>query len=95
MTRKRKQAVRGPLTGLASGTVSLAEARKQLSHLCARAEDAGEVTVVTRYGRPIAAVVSIADLERAATLEDRYAVELMERLIATSRGTVKVPRRIR
>ncbi len=75
---------------LASRTVSVAEAKKGFSELCARAGYARETIVVTKHGRPIAAIISIEDLERAAALEDRRAVELIERAIATSPGTVRV-----
>jgi prevent-host-death family protein len=78
------------VTRLASRTVSVAEAKKGFSELCARAGYARETIVVTKHGRPIAAIIGIEDLERAAALEDRRAVELIERAIATSRGTVKV-----
>ena len=75
---------------LASRTVPLAEAKRDLSDLCARARYARETIVITKHGQPVAAIISMEDLERAAVLEDRYAVELLERIIATSSGVVKV-----
>ncbi len=85
----------GEAIRLASLTVPLAEAKRDLSELCARAEYARETIVVTKHGRPVAAIIGIEGLERSAALEDRYAVELLERVIATSPGTTKVTRRAR
>ena len=81
---------RGGGAELASLTVSIADAKKGLSELCARVEYARELVVITKHGRPVAAIVSVEDLARMADLEDRYAVELLDRAIATSLGTVKV-----
>jgi len=80
---------------LASLIVPIAEAKRGFSDLCARAGYARETIVVTKHGRPIAAIVSMEDLERSTALEDRYAVELLERAIATSPGTTKVKLRAR
>jgi len=80
----------GRATKLASLTVPIAEAKREFSDLCARAGYGRETIVVTKHGRPIAAIVSVEELERSAALEDRYAVELLERAIATSPGTTKV-----
>ena len=77
-------------TRLASLTISVAEAKKGLSELCARAEYARDTIVITRRGRPIAAIIGLADLERCAALDDQHAVELLDRAIATSPGTAKV-----
>jgi len=75
---------------VASRSVPIAEAKRDLSDLCARAGYGRETIVVTKHGKPIAAIISIEDLERAAVLEDQHAVELLARLIATSPGTEKV-----
>lgn len=95
-TADAKRALRPERTGaaqLVSLTVPMAEAKRDLSDLCARAGYAHETIVVTKHGRPIAAIISVEDLERSAALEDRYAVELLERAIATSPGTVRVEAR--
>ena len=46
--------------------VTMKAAREQLSDLLNRAHFGGERTVVTRRGRPFAALVPLADLERLA-----------------------------
>jgi prevent-host-death family protein len=45
-------------------TISIAKAREQLAELVNRAAYGGERPVLTRRGRPVAAIVPIADLER-------------------------------
>jgi prevent-host-death family protein len=81
---------RGAGAELASLTLSIADAKRGLSELCARAEYARETIVVTKHGRPVAAIVSIEDIERLAALEDQCAVEILERAIATSAGATEV-----
>lgn len=51
--------------------MSTAEARKNLAELVNRAAYTGERTVVTRHGKPVAALVPVADLELLSALEDR------------------------
>ncbi len=75
---------------ISSLTVSVAEAKRSFSDLCSRAGYARETIVVTRRGKPIAAIVGIEELRRSAEMEDQRAVELLERAIATSPGTEKV-----
>ncbi len=92
---KEEPRVAGEASELASLTVPIAEAKREFSDLCARAGYARETIVVTKHGRPIAAIISMKDLERSAALEDRYAAELLEKAIATSPGTAKVQLRTR
>ncbi|MFD5559064.1 type II toxin-antitoxin system prevent-host-death family antitoxin [Kitasatospora griseola] len=47
-------------------TVALADARAELSRIVTLAEHAGRVTAITRYGRPVAAVVPAALLHLLA-----------------------------
>ncbi|MFB3880428.1 MAG: type II toxin-antitoxin system Phd/YefM family antitoxin [Armatimonadota bacterium] len=68
---------------------SIAEARRHLAEICARAEYARTQMTVTKRGRPIAAIVGISDLKRWKALEDRHIVEVFERALATSRGIEK------
>jgi prevent-host-death family protein len=89
-TARLPESVAETATAYGSRTVSIAEAKREFSELCARASYGHEKIVVTKHGRPIAAIISIGDLERAEALEDQHAVELLTRLIATSRGTEKV-----
>lgn len=48
--------------------INLREARARIGYLVERAEHAGEVTIVTRHGRPAAAIVPISLLPREQTM---------------------------
>ena len=48
----------------------ISQARDHLGEIVARVEHAHERAVLTRHGRPVAAVVSIDDLRRLETVED-------------------------
>ena len=50
--------------------VTVSEARPQLGHLCARAQDPLQIIVLTRHGRDIAAVVSIEEVQRIWQLQN-------------------------
>ena len=52
-------------------TVSTSTARKDLADILNRASYAHERTVVTRNGKPVAAIVSLEDLEAMEALEDQ------------------------
>jgi len=49
--------------------LSIDEARPALGDLVARADYAGGRTVITRYGKEAAAIVSMKDLERLRELD--------------------------
>jgi prevent-host-death family protein len=49
----------------------LEQARAALGEIVERAELAGEPTMLTRYGRPAAVVVSLDDAARAGVLADQ------------------------
>lgn len=51
-------------------TTSVAEAKSRFSDLLRRAEYGGERIVVHRHGKPVAAIVSTADLEQLEALEE-------------------------
>ena len=51
-------------------SATVAEAKSRFSDLLRRAEYGGERIVVHRHGKPVAAIVSTADLERLEALED-------------------------
>lgn len=51
-------------------TVSAREAREEFSDLLNRASYARERVVITRNGRPVAALISMEDLELLRVLED-------------------------
>ncbi|MCE7005209.1 type II toxin-antitoxin system Phd/YefM family antitoxin [Kibdelosporangium philippinense] len=48
----------------------ISEARDHLGEVVAKVEHAHERTVLTRHGRPVAALVSIEDLRRLEAVED-------------------------
>ena len=50
-------------------SVTVTQARAEFAELINRAAYAQERTVITRHGRPIAALVSAGDLERLAALD--------------------------
>ena len=75
---------------LAARVVPMAEARRDFSDICSRAGYGHDTVVVTKRGKPLAAIVSVADLERYLTLEDEHAASILERAVATSRGTQRV-----
>jgi prevent-host-death family protein len=50
-------------------SVPVTQARADFAELINRAAYAHERTVITRHGRPIAALISAADLERLAALD--------------------------
>ena len=75
---------------LASQVVSVAEAKRDFSELCSRAQYAHDTILVTRRGRPVAALVGVRELERCLLFQDEQAKLILERAIATSRGTARV-----
>ncbi len=55
----------GPKTGLGpSYTISTTEAREKISKIVLLAQDTRAKVILTRHGRPVAAVVSMRDLDR-------------------------------
>lgn len=74
-------------------TTSLADAKQRLSHYVQSAQDTHERTVITKNGRPVAALISMDDLE---SMEETLAIlgdtELMagirESLDQIARGDV-------
>lgn len=48
----------------------ISEARDHLGEIVSRAEHAHERTVLTRHGRPVAAVISVEDLRELEAAED-------------------------
>ena len=70
--------------------VAVAEAKSRFSDLLRRAEHRGERIVVHRHGKPVAAIVSTADLEQLEALEDAQdrADATMALKEAAQKGTV-------
>ncbi|AGL20124.1 type II toxin-antitoxin system Phd/YefM family antitoxin [Actinoplanes sp. N902-109] len=54
--------------------VPVTQARAEFAELINRAAYAGDRTIVTRHGKPIAALISAADLERLRTLDENPGV---------------------
>jgi len=50
--------------------LTISEARARLGQICATAQDPREVIVLTRHGRDLAAIVSIAELKRIWSAQD-------------------------
>ena len=76
-------------TRAASQVVSVAQAKRELSDLCNRAAYGRDTIIVTKRGKPLAAIVSVADLEHYLALEDEHASRILEQAVATSRGVEK------
>jgi prevent-host-death family protein len=71
--------------------VTSTEARKNLSDLIGSAAYASERTVITRKGKPMAAIVSIEDLEAMEALEDHMDIQRAKESLEEARsggGTV-------
>jgi len=80
----------GDMARFASHVVSVAEAKRSFSELCSRAQYAHDTILVTKRGKPVAALVGVRDLERCLLIQDERAERILERAIATSRGTIPV-----
>lgn len=66
-------------------TVSATEARENLSEILSRTQYSDERTILTRHGKPVAALVSIRDLEAMQTLEDAMDVKRARESIEDAR----------
>ena len=65
--------------------VSATEARSKLSDLISRAQHSEERTILTRHGKPVAALVSIEDLKALRKLEDATDVARARESIGSAR----------
>jgi antitoxin YefM len=75
-------------------TTSLADAKNRLSELVSSAEKTHERTIITKNGRPVAALIGIEDLESLEeTLEimsdPQLVAELREAMSEVERGEVE------
>lgn len=70
---------------------STSEARGQLSVILNRAAFGKERVVLTRHGKPLAAVVPVEDLGLLEELEDRLDVEEAQRIEAEARAAGEKP----
>ena len=67
------------MNDMAEHSVACAEAKESFDDLLARATKHKERVVLTRRGRPVAALVPIADLEFLEAIEDRLDAEEFRR----------------
>lgn len=72
--------------------LSIAEAREQFSEAINRAAYGKERIVVTRRGKPLAAIVPIEDMEAMEAIEDRIDLEeaAKSRAEAKEKGTISL-----
>lgn len=72
--------------------LSIAEAREQFSEAINRAAYGKERIVVTRRGKPLAAIVPIEDMEAMEAIEDRIDLEeaAKARAEAKEKGTISL-----
>lgn len=71
--------------------ISTVEAREKFSEVVNRAAFGQERIVLTRRGKPLAAVVPIEDLEWMERLEDRLDIEEAEAALAEAREHGTIP----
>ncbi len=72
--------------------LSIAEAREQFSEAINRAAYGKERIIVTRRGKPLAAIVPIEDMEAMEAIEDRIDLEeaAKARAEAKEKGTISL-----
>jgi prevent-host-death family protein len=70
------------------GEMTISEARDHLGAIVSRAEHAHERTVLTRHGRPVAAVISLEDLRELEAAEDAADVVAARAALASSEPRV-------
>lgn len=58
-----------------STRIGLTSARKHLARIIKRVAYEKDAFLLTRYGKPLAAIVPVEDLERLQALEDRQDIE--------------------
>ena len=72
-------------------TISTAKAREELSDILNRAAYGKERIILTRRGKPIAAVVPIEDVQLLEDIEDRIDLEEVERVLAEAEAKGEKP----
>jgi prevent-host-death family protein len=74
-------------------TISTIKAKQRFSEIIDRAAQDKERVILTRRGKPIAAVVPIEDVELLEALEDRIDVEEAEKaeVEAAAKGEAPIP----
>ncbi|MEJ7811055.1 MAG: type II toxin-antitoxin system Phd/YefM family antitoxin [Gemmatimonadaceae bacterium] len=67
-----------------SNRLPASKARARFADILNEVSVRGDRVVLDRHGKPVAAVISIGDLELLQALEDRYDVELAREALAES-----------
>jgi prevent-host-death family protein len=70
----------------AAETVTIERARVELSDVVSRVQYAGDRVVVTRRGKPAAAIVPLKDLELIQQIEDKLDTEAVREALAEARA---------
>lgn len=75
----------------ASGHVSVSDARETFAELVNRAAYGHERVLVSRRGKPIAAIVPIEDVEYLERIEDEFDLRAIEEALADPENAVPIP----
>jgi prevent-host-death family protein len=75
----------------AAGHVGVSEARESFAELVNRAAYGHERVLVSRRGRPVAAIVPIDDVELLERLEDQLDLDAARRALADPENAVPIP----
>jgi prevent-host-death family protein len=75
----------------AAGPVSVSEARETFAHLVNRVAYRHERVLVTRRGRPIAAIVPIEQVEALERMEDEFDTRMAQEALAELEHTPPIP----
>ena len=68
--------------------IPITEAKRRFSDLLKRAAYGGETVTIGSRGKPEAALISVAELERLRAMEMEHDARLLEETVRTSAGTV-------
>lgn len=75
----------------ARGHIGVSEARESFAELVNRAAYGGERVLVSRRGRPIAAIVPIEDVEFMERIEDEFDLQAAQVALADPANAVTYP----
>lgn len=75
----------------ATGHVSVSEARETFADLVNRVAYRNERVLVTRRGRPIAAIVPIEQVEALERMEDEFDMRMADEALAELEHTLPIP----
>lgn len=75
----------------APGHVSVSEAREDFAELVNRAAYGHERVLVSRHGRPVAAIVSVEDVEFLERMEDEFDLKAALEALADPENAVPIP----